>query len=340
MSSPYPAQISNTADDFTALRRRVAAAGCFDRAPLRSVTSLVAHVIGAAALSVASARGPLWATAPLFLAASFLFYRIGWLMHDAAHGGVFVSAAGNHRFAALCAGVLGAFPSGWRYGHNRHHAAPNVRGRDLDQSERWDPSRRYGDSLSAFVGLLLFSKFRGVYLPKTLLLLGLRDGYFCFRHARSSFVRELVCSLGSLALQATFFAVLFGWKGPLAFLVHTIIGLLYLNTAFAGNHYDLESFDEAEAVRIDFAELQIRTTRNYPPGPLAGFVFGGLEYQIEHHLFPNMPRRGFARAAVEVRAFCAARGLRYEVKPFDECIRGVLRFHVDPPRLVPEAEPR
>ena len=262
---------------FEDLRREVEHAGCFEKRPLTAVVSLVAHVAASGALFLVSAatENPL-AAVVCFVIASFLFYRLGWLMHDAAHGGVFATAAGNQRFAALTAGILGEFPSGWRYGHNRHHATPNVRGRDLDQSERWDPERRYRTRLGAFVGVLLFSKFRGRYLPKTLLLLGLRDGYFCYRYHREAFVPELLGSLSGLGGQLAFMCVAFGVWGPLLFLAHTSIGMLYLNTAFAGNHYDLESFDAAQAEGIPFDELQVPTTRNYRRGALARFVFRGL----------------------------------------------------------------
>lgn len=340
MSVAPPLNQPDAAGDFKALRRRLVAAGCFDYAPLHSAASLLLHLLASGALFVASARGPLWATAPLFLAASLLFYRIGWLMHDAAHGGVFAGAAQNRWFAAVCAGVLGEFPSGWRYGHSRHHAAPNVRGRDLDQADRWDPARRYSGTLSAAVGLLLFSTIKGVYVPKTLLLIGLRDGYFCYRHARSSFAREALASATSMLFQLGFFIALFGWMGPACFLLNSWIGLVYLNLVFTGSHYDLEVFDEASAAHLDFADLQIRTTRNYPPGALAAFFFGGIEYQLEHHLFPTMPRRGFPRAAAEVRAFCAARGLPYQVKPFREAVGAALCFHIDPAPIAADAEPR
>lgn len=310
------------------LRREAERAGCFETSPVVAMLSLPLHLAASGALFFASARVPFPASVVSFVVASFLFYRIGWLMHDAAHGGVFRSAVANRRFAALTAGVLGEFPSGWRYGHNRHHAAPNVRGRDMDQSERWDPERRYRTWVGAFVGLLLFSRFKGRYLPKTLLLLGLRDGYFCYQHNRANFRRELVASLAGLGAQAAYLCWLFGAWGPLLFFLHTSIGMLYLNTVFAGNHYDLESFDEAAAADIPFADLQIRTSRNYPGGAVAAFVFGGLEYQIEHHLFPNMPRAGLRRAAPLVRAFCEARGLSYRVEPFLGTIAGVLRFHI------------
>lgn len=311
---------------FDALRAELDRAGCFKTRPASAVASLVLHLVASAALFFASAH---LGSALLFVAGSLVFYRLGWLMHDAAHGGTFSSTVANKRFAALTAGIMGEFPSGWSYGHGRHHAAPNVRGRDMDQSERWDPSRRYRTWAGAFVGLLLFSKFKGRYLPKTLLLLGLRDGYFCYQHARANFRRELAASIGGFTLQLTFFTVLFGAWGPLLFLAHTSIGMLYLNTVFAGNHYDLESFDEADAAKLSFAELQVRTSRNYPPGALAAFVFGGLEYQIEHHLFPSMPRAGLRKAAPLVRTFCEAHALPYRQQSFIGSVVGVLRFHLD-----------
>jgi fatty acid desaturase len=313
---------------FEALRREVERAGCFTPRPLRAVASFALHVAVSAALFAASARASGVGADGLFVAASLLFYRIGWLMHDAAHGGVFRRPAWDRAFAALTAGALGEFPSGWRYGHNRHHAAPNVRGRDLDQSERWDPARRYRTRAGAFVGVLLLSRFRGRYLPKTLLLLGLRDGYYCFTHHRRRFAAELVGVCAGLGAQLLGFAWCFGaWALPLL-LAHTALGMLYLNTAFAGNHYDLESFDEDAAAAIPFADLQVRTTRNYAGGALARFVFGGLEHQIEHHLFPAMPRHGLRRAAPRVQAFCVARGLPYRTEPFTRCIDAVLRFHL------------
>jgi fatty acid desaturase len=251
-------------------------------------------------------------------------------MYDSAHHGVFASVENNQRLAAITAGILGEFPSGWRYGHNRHHASPNVLGRDMDQSERWDPSRRYNRTLTAFAGLFLLTKYKGYYLPKTLLLVGIRDGYFCFQHARSSFAREVLVSVVSLSLQLAGLIWLFGGWGILLFLVHTSIGMIYLNTAFMGNHYDLDVFDQAQADELDSVELQIRTARNYTGGAWARYVFGGLEHQIEHHLFPSMPRHQFLRAEPFVRRFCRTHDLPYEVLPFSECIARVLRFHIGP----------
>jgi fatty acid desaturase len=318
-------------ETYEELRAALVAEGCFEPRPVRSVLSFVAHLALSGALFFAAARSLHGALAvAAFVAGSFLFYRIGWIMHDAAHGGVFASPLANRRFAALTAGVLGEFPSGWRYGHNRHHAATNVRGRDGDQAERWDPERRYRTLAGAFVGLLIFSKVRGRYLPKSLLLLCLRDGWFCWRHHRASFPMELAAVLLSLGAQIGGLTWLFGAVGPLLFLAHTTVGMVYLNTAFTGNHYDLPSFDVAEAETMAFADMQIISSRNYAGGVASRFLYGGLESHIEHHLFPAMPRCHLRRASPLVRAFCEARGLPYRVAPFSRAVLAALRYHVDP----------
>jgi fatty acid desaturase len=326
MISPAPHEA-----DFAALKAQLVAAGCFRYAPWRSLASYVAHLVAAAGLFVACRRVP-WVAPALFAFGSVVFYRIGWLMHDAAHGAVFAKAAPNRAFALLTAATLGEFPSGWRYGHNRHHAAPNVKTRDLDNAQRWNDPRRYDGPLRAFVEVLLVVRLGRLVLPQTVLLIAVRDGYFCRAHARRRFPLELALVLAGTAAQVAFFCRVFGAIGAVLFFVHTMIGALYLNVAFVGNHYDLDAFDdEAAAAPLDFFELQVRTTRNYPDGLVARFLYGGLEHQIEHHLFPNLPRHAFGRAAPFVREACARRGLPYASRSLPRCLLGVLGFHARTP---------
>jgi len=316
--------------DYAALRREVRAAGCFAYAPWRALVSLPLHLIGAGAAFVACTHVPGWLAAPTFILGSLLFYRLGWLMHDSAHHGIFASRRANRAFAVLTASLLGEFVSGWRHGHDRHHASPNVRGVDGDQAERWDPDRRFLRAWTAAPNLLFLSRYQGVWLPKSLLLLALRDGFYCHHFHRDRFLREALGVAAGVVLQLAAFALLFGaWALPL-FLAHTALGMLYLNTVFAGNHYDLDTFTVPEASALTFAELQIRTCRNYRAGPLGRFVFGGLENQIEHHLFPDLPRHRLRQAAPLVRAFCASRGLRYREDGFAQAMANVVRFHVGP----------
>jgi fatty acid desaturase len=62
---------------------------------------------------------------------------------------------------------------------------------------------------------------------------------------------------------------------------------------------------------MSFARHQIMTARNVSGGRFTNFVLGGLNYQIEHHLFPTMPRPNLARAQSIVRAFCMETDIRY-----------------------------
>lgn len=316
--------------DLRTLREALCAAGCFRPRPARAVLSAMLHVALAAAAFYGASALPWPLACLLFPIGSFFWYQLGWLMHDGAHGAVFERAGPNRVFTHVVAGLLGELPSGWQYGHNRHHASPNVRGLDGDQAERWDPTRRYGSAWRAALSLFLLVRVGRVWLPKTLLLLGLRDGFYAYRHRRDRFALELLLALGGHALQLWAAMSWFGAWGPLAYLLNTHLGMVYLNAVFAGNHYDLPAFDADPRPALEPASLQVLTAANYSGGAVARYVFGGLEHQVEHHLFPALPRHAFPRAAPIVRAYCAARGLPYRTRSFARALRAVVAFHLTP----------
>jgi fatty acid desaturase len=88
-------------------------------------------------------------------------------------------------------------------------------------------------------------------------------------------------------------------------------GLLgfYLGCSFAPNHKGMPIL--AASDKTDFLRRQVLTSRNVRGGWLTDFALGGLNYQIEHHLFPSMPRPNLRRAQELVAAFCADRGVAY-----------------------------
>ena len=61
----------------------------------------------------------------------------------------------------------------------------------------------------------------------------------------------------------------------------------------------------------DFLRRQVLTSRNVRGGWLVDYALGGLNYQIEHHLFPSMPRPNLPRAQPLVREFCIQHDLPY-----------------------------
>jgi fatty acid desaturase len=96
----------------------------------------------------------------------------------------------------------------------------------------------------------------------------------------------------------------------LAFLaVHQALFGVYLGCSFAPNHKGMKMLTKDE--ELDFLRRQVLTSRNVTGGVPVGMLLGGLNWQIEHHLFPSMPRPNLRRAVPIVREFCETHGLPY-----------------------------
>jgi fatty acid desaturase len=67
----------------------------------------------------------------------------------------------------------------------------------------------------------------------------------------------------------------------------------------------------APGPKIDFLRRQALTSRNVPGGWFTDLFLGGLNYQVEHHLFPSMPRASLRKAQAIVRAHCVAHAITY-----------------------------
>jgi len=81
-----------------------------------------------------------------------------------------------------------------------------------------------------------------------------------------------------------------------------------------------------DGTRLDFLSKQVLTSRNVTGGAWATALLGGLNYQVEHHLFPSMPRPHLARARRLVRAHCAAHGVPYTEATLLASYRIVVRY--------------
>jgi Fatty acid desaturase len=77
--------------------------------------------------------------------------------------------------------------------------------------------------------------------------------------------------------------------------------------------------------RWDFMRKQVLTTRNVRGGPFVDWFLDGLNYQIEHHLFPSMPRPNLRHAQGVVRAHCARIGLPYTEESLTSSLRITVR---------------
>ncbi|MFE4973593.1 acyl-CoA desaturase [Kitasatospora sp. NPDC056651] len=326
--------------EFAELYRRVALAGLLRRRPLYYACRGAVLAAALAGLLVCFVMlGASWwqlGLAPLF---ALVFGQLALLGHDVAHRAVFA----DRRTTDLVGVVLGNLVVGMSYGwwvedHNRHHAHPNRVGRDPaadsllfvrspEQARRTRGLRRLVARYQAelffpllslqALGLLVAT---GVTLVRgTVRRPALERTLALLHHVLAAAVTVVVLA----PLQALAFTVLFG----------ALLGV-YLGCVFAPNHKGMP-LTGPDAGRTDFLRRQVLPSRNLRAGRFVHFLFGGLGYQIEHHLFPAMPVAALRPASRLVRAYCAEVGVPYAEAGLTGCFREVLRDLREVGRSVP-----
>ncbi|MGH9090822.1 MAG: fatty acid desaturase family protein, partial [Acidimicrobiales bacterium] len=324
-------QRTEPAGDFRTLAYQVRDAGLLDRRLGHYWTKIVVTVaaFGAGWAALFALGGSWWVLA----VAAFLGVascQLGFLGHDAGHGQVFAARRANRLLGLVIGnGLVGLSFGWWVAKHSAHHAHPNQPDLDPDiglglVGTRSPEDAGDGHGLAGWLARwqaelffpLMLLRSTGLYLSGGLDLLRRRD--------RAALAESLLV----VAHAALYLAVIF-WALPppeaVAFiLVHQAVFSVYLGCSFAPNHKGMPIIEDGSA--MGFAQRQVVTARNVSGGRCTGFVLGGLNYQIEHHLFPTMPRPNLARAQDLVRAFCRENRLAYcEERPIASYRRAVWR---------------
>ncbi len=259
--------------------------------------------------------GNSWFQLLIAAALGILFTQVAFLSHEAAHRQILSSGPANDRLARLLGnGVVGMSYSWWTTKHTRHHANPNRVGKDPDIDV--DTISFLEEDAATSRGIRQWITRRQGWLFFPLLTLeGLNLHYLAVRHVTGrGAVKGRWTEIGLLVLR---FAVV--WTPVFVFLplgmafaflgVQLAVFGIYMGASFAPNHKGMPVV--APGARLDFFSKQVRTSRNIRGGWWATSLMGGLNYQIEHHLFPNMARPHLARAREFVQAHCTALGIPY-----------------------------
>lgn len=241
--------------------------------------------------------------------------QTGFIGHDAGHRQISARPMVNHLVGLLHADLaIGMSYGYWVDKHNAHHAHPNDVGRDPDVAPgpiAWTNDQAMG-SRGAF---RWFARHQGFLFFPVTLLEGFNMHVFSVRNLRSRVVRfrrtETVLLLVHFAGYLTaVFLILSPLRAVEFIAVQQGLFGLYLGCAFAPNHKGMP-MPVAGAEPEGFVSRQILTARNIIGGRLVSIAFGGLNYQIEHHLFPTMPMRSLRRVQPLIRKFCADNGYTY-----------------------------
>jgi len=248
-------------------------------------------------------------------ALGLIFTQFAFLAHEASHRQVLESGPANDRMGrAIAAGVVGISYAWWMTKHTRHHANPNKIGKDPDID--FDTISFVEEDAAKQRGIMaLITRKQGYLFFPLLTLEGLNLHY---RSMGTLFARGPVKGRWiELSLIAVRFAVYLGaifWMLPLG-MAFAFIGVqlavfgVYMGASFAPNHKGMPIIP-ADA-KLDFFSKQVLTSRNVSGGLWASAIFGGLNYQVEHHLFPNMPRPHLAKAREIVREYARTLDVPY-----------------------------
>ncbi|MBO9567337.1 MULTISPECIES: fatty acid desaturase family protein [Cellulomonas] len=241
--------------------------------------------------------------------------QFAFVAHEASHRQVMLTGPANDRLGRILAnGVVGISHSWWMTKHTRHHANPNRIGKDPD-IERDTISFLEQDAAqqSGFMGAL--TRRQGWLFFPLLTLEGVNLHVLAIRSlVASPSTRARNLELLTIALRLSVYVALVVWALPLgmaaAFLaVQLAVFGVYMGASFAPNHKGMAVIP-AES-RLDFLSKQVLTSRNIRGGAWVTTLMGGLDAQIEHHLFPSMARPHLARARRIVREHCARVGMPY-----------------------------
>ena len=353
-----PEQIEQLGREFDAIHEEVFAdLGDRDARYIRSTIKLHRHlVLAARALLLGSRRRPLWlaGTAALSVAKILENMEIG---HNVMHGQwdwMNDPDINSKNWDWDTASPADA----WRHSHNyEHHTFTNIRGKDRDlgyEIMRIDPHQRWHPVylLQPLYNLLLMGFFEwGV---------AVHDLNFDAIHSGEKSKEQLLGELKAIGVKARrqivkdyiAFPALSGRKGfksTLAanFTANLVRNIWAYSIIFCGHFpdqtYTFSQEEVADETRGGWYVRQLLGAANIDGGPLFHLLAGNLSFQVEHHLYPDMPSSRYAEIAPRVRDICRRYELPYNTGPLRKQLgtvhRTILRLALPGGRPRPKPGP-
>ncbi|XP_067849900.1 acyl-CoA 6-desaturase [Heptranchias perlo] len=252
----------------------------------------------------------------------------GWLQHDFGHLSVFQKSKWNHLLHKFLIGHMkGASGNWWNHRHFQHHAKPNIFNKDPDVN-----------MLHVFVlgdtQPVEYGKKKIKYLPynyqhEYFFLIGpplLIPVYFYIQIMMTMIIRR---DWVDLAWAATYYIRYFSTYVPFYGFLGSILFVLFVRFIESHwfvwvtqmNHIPMNIDDEKHK---DWLTMQLDSTCNVEQSSFNDWFSGHLNFQIEHHLFPTMPRHNFYKIAPLVKSLCDKHGLNYQVKPLLQAFKDII----------------
>ncbi|XP_040894518.1 acyl-CoA 6-desaturase [Toxotes jaculatrix] len=244
--------------------------------------------------------------------------QAGWLQHDFGHLSVFKKSRWNHLVHKFVIGHLkGASANWWNHRHFQHHAKPNVFKKDPDINMlnlfvlgNVQPVE-YG--IKKIKDMPYHRQHQYFYLVGPPLLIP----FFYNIHIMYTMLsrRDWVDLAWSMSFYLRYFCCYIPLYGPFGSLVLISLVRFLESHWFVWvtqiNHLPMDIDYEKHQ---DWLSIQLYSTCNTEQSFFNDWFTGHLNFQIEHHLFPTMPRHNYHRVAPQVRALCEKYRIPYQVK--------------------------
>lgn len=256
--------------------------------------------------------------ARVFIVAPYMAFvgtQLGYLSHDLGHKQVFPSSRVNHWLGMFVGNLMVGISLGWwNDKHNAHHANPNHDGMDPDidipfmvfSEEQAQEKRGLARFVAGYQAFLFFPA-----LTLTVYSMQYSSWLYVIREKFRFRAPDIALLTAHFLLYYVGLPILMGpWQALVFILLHRGLLGVMLGAAFAPNHKGMLVIG-ADDDKLDFLRKQVLTARSVRSTPFIDFMYGGLNHQAVHHLFPGMARNKLPQASIITKQFCEQYSVSY-----------------------------
>ena len=333
--NPAPPPVQGSASrlrtrKYAELTRLIKQKGLLDQQPAYFVGKIILTLgLLAASLTLVLILENLWLQLLNAAYLAFVFVQISLLAHDFGHRQFSFRASWKNEWLTLILGnlLLGVSRQWWIDKHNEHHGHPNQMDVDPDvdipllafEEKQALDKRGIARFVVKYQAALIFP----LSLLQALSMHRNSIRFLIEKKAKSTLAEALVMGAHFVLYFGLLFSVLEPLRALLFIAVHRGLFGMYMVSIFAPNHKAMPVLDRDS--QLDFLRRQVLTSRNVIAHPITDFWYGGLNYQIEHHLFPRLPRNKLREAQQIVKAFCRDHSIAYHETSVLQSYREILQ---------------
>lgn len=248
-------------------------------------------------------------------ALGIILTQFAFLAHEASHRAVFESGKANDRAGRVLANLfVGISYAWWMNKHSRHHANPNVVGKDPDIDPDFIVFNEEDAAKVNWITSFMTRKQGYLFFPMLMLegfnlhLQGFRTVFGRKRVDNRWVEITMLTTRIALYIAVIFYFLPLGMAFAFIGVQMAVFGV-YMGASFAPNHKGMPQLPTES--KVDFLRRQVLTARNIRGGTVIDSFMGGLNYQVEHHLFPNMARPNLRKSQEIVKEYCESHNILY-----------------------------